>query len=151
MVELLLLEHDKIQTLREIQLLEKQMIIALVLGIRPSRGDLRLLLQVALKQYVDNIVDMQMLGRNYYQLEFESKCMLPFLLERKALTVKGGWVSFHKWIHPFLANQVHHDLDSLYTCMVVLPNLHKGWISSIALIVATIGIVLEVYDTPRNR
>ena len=80
------------------------MIIALVLGIRPSRGDLRLLLQVALKQYVDNIVDMQMLGRNYYQLEFESEHMVPFLLERKVVAVKGGWVSFHKWIHNCLAN-----------------------------------------------
>ena len=34
-VELLLLEHDRIQILWEIQLLEKRTIIARVLGIRP--------------------------------------------------------------------------------------------------------------------
>ena len=77
-VELLLSEHDRIQIIREIQLLEKRTIIARVLGIRPSHGDLRLLLQAALKQDVDNIVDVQMLGRNYYQLEFESKGMCHF-------------------------------------------------------------------------
>ena len=85
-----------------------------------------------MKQDVDNIVDVQMLGRNYYQLEFESEHMVPFLLERKVVAVKGGWVSFHKWIHNFSANQVHHDIDSFYTCMVVLPNLCKEWISYVA-------------------
>ena len=34
-VELLLSEHDRIQIIREIQLLEKRTIIARVLGIRP--------------------------------------------------------------------------------------------------------------------
>ena len=78
--------------------------IAQVLGIRPRCASLRLLLQAALKQDVDNILDVQMLGRSYYQLELESECMVPFLLERKVVVVKGGWVSFHKWIHNFSAN-----------------------------------------------
>ena len=83
---------------------ERRMIIARVLGIRPSRADIRLLLQDVLKQDVDNIVDVQMLGRNYYQLEFELDRMVPFMLERKAIVIKGGWVSFHKWIHNFSTN-----------------------------------------------
>ena len=70
-VELRLSEQDRIQILREIQLLERSTIIARVLGICPSRAYLHLLLQVVLKQDFDNIVDVQMLGRNYYQLEFE--------------------------------------------------------------------------------
>ena len=68
MVELLLSEQDRIHILREIQVMERRTIIACVLGICPSRADLRLLLQAALKQDVDNIMDEQMLGRNYYQL-----------------------------------------------------------------------------------
>ena len=48
--------------------------IAQVLGIRPRCASLRLLLQAALKQDVDNITDVQMLGWNYYQLEFELSC-----------------------------------------------------------------------------
>ena len=150
-VELLLSEQDRIHILREIQVMERRTIIARVLGIRPSRADLRLLLQAALKQDVDNIVDVQMLGRNYYQLKFELDRMVPRILERKAIAVKGGWVSFHKWIHNFSANQVLHELDSLYTCMVVFPNLRKEWTTSIALIAATIGTVLEVYDKPRKE
>ena len=75
---------------------------------------------------------------------------MPLLLQRKVDAVKGGWVSFHKWIHNFSENQVHHDLDSFYTCTVVLPNLHKEWISSVAFIAAMIGTVLEVYDAPRK-
>ena len=122
-----------------------------MLGIHLSRAYLCLLLQAALKQDVDNIVDVQMLGRNYYQLEFESDRMVPFMLERKAIAVKGGWVSFHKWIHNFSANQVLHEHDSLYTCMMVFPNLCKEWITSIKLIAATIGTVLQVYDKPRKE
>ena len=72
MVELLLSEQDRIHILREIQVMERRTNIARVLGIFPSCANLRLLLQVALKQDVDNIVDVQMLGKNYYQLEFES-------------------------------------------------------------------------------
>ena len=150
-VELLLSEQDRIHILREIQVMERRTIIARVFGIRPSRVDLRLLLQAALKQDVDNIVDVQMLGRNYYQLKFELDRMVPRILERKAIAVMGGWVSFHKWIHYFLASQVLHEHDSLYTCMVVFPNLHKEWITSIELIVATIGTVLEVYNKPRKE
>ena len=93
-----------------------------------------------------------MLGRNYYRFEFQSERMVPFLLDlRKGIAINGGWVSFHKWIHNFSANQVHHDLDSLYTSMVVLPNLRNEWISFVALIAAMIGIVLEVYDKPRRK
>ena len=43
------------QTIQEIQLLEKLTIIVRVLGICRSCGDLCLLLQAALKQDIDNI------------------------------------------------------------------------------------------------
>ena len=119
-VELLLLERDRIQIIREIQLLEKRTIIARVLGIRPSRGDLRLLLQAALKQDVDNIGDVQMLGQKYYQLEFEFERIVPLLLERKVVAVKEGWVSFHKWIHNFRQTR--------YTITLTLF-IHVWWFS----------------------
>ena len=35
--------------------------------------------------------------------------------------------------------------------MVVLPNLHKEWKTSIALISCTIGTILKVYDNPRKE
>ena len=96
-VKLLLSEHDRAQTVvREIQRIEKRNVITHVLGIRPRRADLRLLLQAALKQEIDNITDIQMLGRNCYQIEFEQERMVPILLEKKSMAVKGGWVSFHK-------------------------------------------------------
>ena len=49
MVELLLSEQDRIHILREIQVMERRMIISRVLGIRLLRADLHLLLQAALK------------------------------------------------------------------------------------------------------
>ena len=48
-----------------------------VMGLRPRHSDLCLLLQVELKLYFDNIMDVQMLGRNYYQVEFELERMVP--------------------------------------------------------------------------
>ena len=115
-VELLLSEQDRAQIVREIQRLEKRITIAQVLGIRPRRADLRLLLQASLKQDIDNITDIQMLGRNYYQVEFELERMVPILLEKKIVAIKGGWVFFHKWTHNCSTNQVLHDLDSSYMC-----------------------------------
>ena len=91
-----------------------------------------------------------MLGRNYYQVEFELERMVPSLLEKKALAIKGGWVFFHKWIHNFSANQVLHDLDSYHTCTAVLPNLWKEWVPFVHLFSSTIGSVLETYDKPRQ-
>ena len=149
-VKLLLSEQDRAQVVREIQRIEKRNIIAHVLGIRPRRADLRLLLQAALKQEIDNITDIQMLGRNCYQIEFEQERMVPILLGKKAVAVKGGWVSFHKWIHNFSANQVFHDLQLYHTCMVVFPNLRKEWMPFVHLIASNIGTVLETYDKPRQ-
>ena len=150
-VELLLSEQDRAQIVREIQRLEKRIIIAQVLGIRPRRADLRLLLQASLKQDIDNITDIQMLGRNYYQVEFELERMVPILLEKKTVAIKGGWVFFHKWSHNFSANQVLHDLDSYHTCVAVFPNLRKEWVPFVHLIAGTIGTVLETYDKPRQN
>ena len=76
--------------------------------------------------------------------------MVPMLLEKRAVVVKGGWISSHKWIHNFSANQVHHDFDSYQTCVVVFPNLRKEWLPSVHMIASTIGTVLEIYDKPRR-
>ena len=76
--------------------------------------------------------------------------MPPILLEKKAVAVKGGWISFHKWSHNFSANQVHHDFDSYQTCVVVFPNLRKEWLPSMHVIASTIGTVLEIYERPRR-
>mgnify|MGYP000078875830 FL=1 len=65
-VKLLLSEHDRAQVVREIQRIEKRNVIAHVLGILPRRADLRLLLRATLKQEIDNITDIQMLGWNCY-------------------------------------------------------------------------------------
>ena len=115
-VELLLSEQDRAQIVREIQRVEKRIIIVQVLGILPRRADLRLLLHASLKQDIDNITDIQMLGRNYHQVEFELERMVPILLEKKPVAIKGGWLFFHKLTHNFSANQVLHDLDSSYMC-----------------------------------
>ena len=48
-IELKLSEQDRTRIVQEIQRLEKKTIIAHVLGLRPTHGDLRLLLQAALK------------------------------------------------------------------------------------------------------
>ena len=149
-IELKLSEQDRTRIVQEIQRLEKKTIIAHVLGLRPTRADLRLLLQAALKQDLDNIIEVQILGRNYYQLEFASERMTPVLLEKKAVAVKGGWISFHKWSHNFSANQVHHDLHSYQTCVVVFPNLRKEWLPSMHVIASSIGTVLEIYEKPRQ-
>ena len=57
-IELTLSEQDQTQIVQEIQHLEKKTVIAQVLGHHPTRADLRLFLQAALKQDLDNIIDV---------------------------------------------------------------------------------------------
>ena len=70
-IKFLLSEQDRAQVVREIQRIEKRNVIAHVLDIRPRHTDRRLLLQVMLKQEIDNITDILMLGRNCYQIELD--------------------------------------------------------------------------------
>jgi hypothetical protein len=89
-IELKLSEQDRTRIVQEIQRLEKKTIIVHVLGLRPTQANLRLLFQTDLKQDLDNIIDVQILGRNYYQLEFNLECMTPVLLQKKVVAIKGG-------------------------------------------------------------
>ena len=46
--------------------------IGKIVGSRPSRGEFRDLLQSRLLAEVGKITDVQVLGRGFYQVEFES-------------------------------------------------------------------------------
>ena len=94
-VKILLSDQDRTHIIREMYRIEKRTVIAHVMGIRPRRADLRLLLQVALNQDVDNITDVHMLGQNYYQVEFELERMVPILLEKKIVAVSiNGFTTY---------------------------------------------------------
>ena len=70
-IDVQLAPEDELIVLNEVKRLEQCSVVAQVLGKRPSRGDLRHLLQAALKEKLDKIIDIQLMGRGCYQLEFE--------------------------------------------------------------------------------
>ena len=57
--------------MQEVVRLQAVSMVVHVLGSQPSKGDLRHL-QASIQSYLDKIIDIQILGRGCYQLEFEN-------------------------------------------------------------------------------
>ena len=64
--------EDEVTVMQEVVCLQKVSIVVHVSGSRLSKGDLRLLLQDYIQSDLDKIIDIQILGRGCYQLEFEN-------------------------------------------------------------------------------
>ena len=58
--------------LQEVVRLQAVSIVVHVLGSQSSKGDLRHLLRASIQSDLDKIIDIQILGRGCYQLEFEN-------------------------------------------------------------------------------
>ena len=68
----------------------------------PSRGDeLRDLLQSRLLSEVGKITDVQLLGRGFYQVEFESQEAAARVLQMSPLALRSSRAHFRQWVHGF--------------------------------------------------
>ena len=143
-IDVQLAPEDELIVLNEVKRLEQCSVVAQVLGKRPSRGDLRHLLQAALKEKLDKITDIQLMGRGCYQLEFEDHSSVRNILSIHSVEISGAWVLFFPWTHGFDTAVLQVEATGYFTCTAVFPGLDKEWREVLHKIGAAIGRVLHV-------
>ena len=117
--------EDELVVLNEVKRLEQGSVVAQVLGKRLSRGDIRHLLLAALKEKLDKIIDIQLMCRSCYQLEFEDHSSIHNLHSIHFVDISGAWVLFFPWTHGFDTIVLQVEATGYFTCIVVFPGLDK--------------------------
>ncbi|MCO5572365.1 hypothetical protein L7F22_026118 [Adiantum nelumboides] len=100
-VRLLLTPEEEASLSAEIERLQAVSVVCRFVGTRPSRGELRDLLQARLLADVGKILDVQFLGRGHYQIEFESPQSVAQVLAMSPLDIRGARAFFCPWSHGF--------------------------------------------------
>ena len=127
----------------EIDRLQQLSIVVHVVGGRPNRSDIRLLLQARLQADLERIIDIQLLGRNCYHLEFESEEMVQKLLRIGCVQVRGLWLQFLRWFPDFDIDLLNSADSYRFAFSVMFPSLPKQWRPALKYIASMIGPVLD--------
>ena len=94
--------EDELIVLNEVKRLEQCSVVAQVLGKRPCREDICHLLQATLQEKFEKIIDIHLMDRGCYQLEFaEVHSFVHNLLSIHSVYMLGAWVLFVPWTHDF--------------------------------------------------
>ena len=112
-VQLSLSDEERAGLVAEVERLQVFSVIGKVVGSRPSRGELRDLLQEKLLAEVGKIRDVQILGRGFYQVEFEEQESATKAIGMSPLLVRGARVHLRSWFHGF---DPATDRGSLWFC-----------------------------------
>ena len=138
--------EEKASLLAEIDRLQATSVICKVAGFRPSRGEMRDLLQARLLADVGKIVDVQTLGRSFYQIEFEASDMAARVLQLSPLTLRAGRAYFRPWRHGFDPTTEVVE-EASFPVSVCLPGLRREYLHLLPQIGGIFGVTLE---TPRT-
>ena len=129
-IRLSLTDEERAGLAAEIDRLQRFSVIGKVIGSRPSRGELRDLLQSRLLAEVGKIADVQLLGRGFYQVEFEAQKAAAHVLELSPLALRATQAHFRPWVHGF--DPTAHSSSSFipraergFPVTVCLPGLRR--------------------------
>ena len=75
-------------------------------GSRPNRPELRRMLYTTFPKEISTVVDIQFMGKGCYHLEFTDPLSVDRLLKIKHTSLQGGWISFYKWTHNVVADDI---------------------------------------------
>lgn len=100
-IRLSLTDEERAGLRSEVERLEQFSVIGKIIGSRPSRGELRDLLQSRLLAEVGKIIDIQLLGRGFYQVEFESQEAAARVIQMSPLALRSSRAHFRQWTHGF--------------------------------------------------
>ncbi len=92
--ELIVTLTQEEQEVQEVQCLQVFSILCRVIGSKPNRKDLRDMMYGAMQDRVGKIVDVQILGRGFYHVEFAEVESVMALLQLKLMDVRGSRVVF---------------------------------------------------------
>ena len=136
----------------EVSRLEQVSVIGKLVGGRPSRGELRDLLQSRLLAEVGKIVDIQILGRGFYQVEFETGEAATRVVSLSPLALGSARVHFRAWAHDFdpasdAASSFIPAGDRGFPVTACFPGLRREYLPLLPQIGRALGTVLEAPPT----
>ena len=123
-VSLSLFDNDKNFLLAEVQRLEAVSLVAHMEGSRLNRYELHRMLYANFLEEINNVVDIQLMGKGCNHLEFTSPSFAR-LLQIKNTSLQGTWISFYKWTHNVVAEDILQNKEAHMIFTIVLPGLKK--------------------------
>ena len=143
-VSLSLSDNEKTLVLTEVQRLEAVSLVAHMEGLRPNRPELRRMLYAIFPEEVNNVVDIQFMGKGCYHLEFSDHSSVGRLLEIKHTSLEGAWISFYKWNHNVTADDILKNKEAHMIFTAIFPGLKKEWRQVLTQIGSLLGTVIAI-------
>ena len=113
-----------------------------IVGTRPSRGNVRDVLQARLLADVGRITDVQILGRGFYQVEFADVKSVATVFAMSPLAIQGAWAFLMPWYHGF-DPVAEASKERLIPDTVCFPGLRREYLPLLPRIGALFDSVLE--------
>ena len=113
--------HAEITRLRQVSV-----VVHVICG-RPSRGELRHLLQARFQEELSNIMDIQFLRKGCYHVEFLVVEIVMKLLRMVSTRINGIRMHFLQCEPRFDLNAVSEHLSNYFVFSVMFPGLPKEW------------------------
>ena len=127
----------------EITRLRQVSVVVHVIGGRPSRGELRHLLQARFQEELSKVVDIQFLGKGCYQVEFLVAEIVLKLLRMGSTRINGIRMHFLQWEPGFDLNAVSEHLSNYFVFSVMFPGLPKEWRPVMPHMASSIGDLID--------
>ena len=143
-VSLSLSDNEKTLVLTEVQRLEAVSLVAHMEGLRPNRPELRRMLYAIFPEEVNNVVDIQFMGKGCYHLEFSDHLSVGRLLEIKHTSLEGAWISFYKWNHNVSVDDILKNKEAHMIFTAIFPGLKKEWRQVLTQIGSLLGTVIAI-------
>ena len=85
------------------------------------------MLYATFPEEINIVVDIQFMGKGCYHLEFIDPSHVDHLLKIKHTSLHVAWISFYKWTHNVVANDIlqHNEAQMIFT--TIFPRLKKEW------------------------
>ena len=140
-------QEEEATIAREVCRIKETTVICRILGARPSRGELRHLIQARLTDEIDNIISIQILGKGFYHLEMENTSSVTRLLASNPLDLNGSRAFFSPWKHGFSVEEAITTGEKLYPIHMFFPSLPPEFVPHIGKLGSLLGMVLEEKNT----
>ena len=114
-----------------------------IIGDRPSRGELRHLLQAQFQEELSRVVDIQFLGKGCYHVEFLVAEIVMKLLRMGSTRINGIRMHFLQWEPGFDLNAVSEHLSNYFVFSVMFPGLPKEWRLVMPHMASSIGQLID--------
>ena len=128
----------------EVYRLEAVSLVAHMEGLRPNRPELRCMLYAIFPEEVNNVVDIQFMGKGCYHLEFSDHSSVGQLLEIKHTSLEGAWISFYKWNHNVIAEDILKNKEAHMIFTAIFPGLKKEWRQVLTQIGSLLGTIIAI-------